>query len=120
MSDQTKRIFENSFHRPLNKSGLAGIPGRSPMLEYYDRMRYGNDRQSACFIIHEYFRMFSYKYSEELLQFMLTTIIKPGNTDLSSQQRGSMIFFYEYNIIFTQAVHFLHEEQIIEEHKKDV
>ena len=90
------------------------------MLEYYDRMLYRKDRESACFIIHEYFRMFSYKYSQELLQFMLTTIIKPGNMDLNSQQRGSMIFFYEYNLIFTQAVHFLLEEQTGEEHKKDV
>jgi hypothetical protein len=90
-----------------------------PMLEHYNSLMKKSDKQSAWRVIQEYFRIFDQKDPQELLWFMLTTALRSDNEEIGARQRGNMIFFYEYSILFFKAAHFLYEEHNNKKHKKE-
>lgn len=82
-----------------------------PMLEHYNSLLKNSDKQSALKIIDEYFRIFEEKDPPDLLWFLLTTSLRSDNEEIDARQRGNMIFFYEYTIIFMKASFFLFNER---------
>jgi hypothetical protein len=81
-----------------------------PMLEHYNSLLKKSDKESAWRVVHEYFRIFEDKDPQELLWFMLTTALRADNEEIGARQRGDLIFFYEYSVLFLKAVNFLHQD----------
>lgn len=82
-----------------------------PMLEHYNNLLKNSDKQSALKIIDEYFRIFEEKDPPDLLWFLLTTCLRSDNEEIDARQRGNMIFFYEYSVIFFKAAYFLFNDR---------